>query len=78
LASFKSTETEVIGRERPVRVDDASKVADDVGVESNVTTGSTKQVRGELAAGRNELLEDNGLGFDFANLFGDDPSGHFL
>jgi len=78
LTSIASRETEIRGGERPVGIVETSKVADNVGVISNVAARSAKQVRRELTAGRKELLEDNGLSLDLADLFCYDLSGHFL
>ncbi len=67
-----AAEAEVRGAQRTRRGDDASVVASDAAVVANTATGGVPQVVAEGADGGVELLKDNGLCLDFADLLGDD------
>jgi len=77
-ADIAAAEAEVVCGQRAVLGDDVAEVARDLGVEADVVAGSTTQVVAEEAERGVELLKDDGLGLNFADLFGDDPLGHLL
>jgi len=71
-------ESKVVCGERAIRCSDVAIVVGDGRVKSDmVTRGAAKIVAEESEAGM-ELLEDDGLGLNFADLLGDDPFSHLL
>jgi len=79
VASYTaSAEAEVRGGQRTGRGDDASEVASDAAVVASAAAGFVHDVVAEGAHGGVELLEDNGLCLDFADLLRDDPLSHLL
>lgn len=73
-----STESEVVSREGAVRETDIAEVASNGTVEPDLVARGTVKVVPEQSKASMELFEDDGLGLDLANLFGDDPLGHLL
>jgi len=73
-----SSETKVVRAERAVNIHDFTEVADNVVVIANLVAGEAPQVTAEAVETRMPLLEHDGLGFNFADLLGDDPLGHLL
>lgn len=71
-------ETEVIVGEGAVRGLEITEVAGNATVKANRAARLARQVAAERAEACGELLEDDSLSFDFANLLGDDPLGIFL
>jgi len=73
-----TTEAQVVGGERPICVADATKVVGDPLVIPNLVIGMTRNiVAKETEVGR-ELLENDSLSLDLADLLGNDPLGHLL
>jgi len=71
-------EPEVLNAQRAVLLNDGAEVACNATVVANLTARMTEKVITEVAHARVELLEDDGLGFDLANLLGNDPLSHLL
>lgn len=77
-------ETKIIVAEGAVRGLDITVVASNATVIANSATRLAQQIAAEWTQTCSELLEDDGLGLDFANLLGDDPdsekwaAGNFL
>jgi hypothetical protein len=68
-----AAEAQVRGAQRTGRGDDASEVASDAAVVANTAAGLAHQVVAERADRGVELLEDDGLCLDLADLLADDP-----
>lgn len=77
-ANRASTEAEVLAVEGAVGVVDASVVASDAAVVADLVAGLARQITAEASEARVELLEDDCLGLDLADLLSDDPLGHLL
>lgn len=72
-SDIMAREAKVVVVERPVHVDDLSKVADDVAVISNLVAAVAPQVKVEAVKAGVPLLEHDGLSLDLADLLRDDP-----
>jgi len=68
LSEVAAREAEAVGAQRAVAVLDRAVVRGDVGVVSNTATGVAPEVPAEAVHARVELLKDDGLGLDFADL----------
>lgn len=77
-AEAASAEAQVAGGERRVGRNNVAKVARNSTVEADLVTGGAAQIRAEGAEAGVELLEDDGLSLNLADLLGYDPLGHFL
>lgn len=77
-SNIASRETEVVRAEGAVVANDVAEVVDDVRVIADLVTRDAAEIVVEVVEARVELLEDDGLGLDFADLLGDDALGHFL
>jgi len=73
-----TTEPEVVTRKRAVGPADAAKVASNRAVEAALVARAAAQVMTEVTEAGVELLEDDSLGLNLADLFEDDPLGHLL
>jgi len=71
-ADVITRETEVARRAFVVGIVDVDDVAGNLMVVANVAVRLAAEVARETLTARNELLVDDGLYFDFANLLGDD------
>jgi len=78
LAVVLAIEPEVVVAEGAIRIDNVVIVARDALVVADTAAGMAADIVAERAYARAELLEDDGLSLDFADLFGDDPLGHLL
>jgi hypothetical protein len=78
LSKVAARETEVVGTQRAVAVLDRAEVGGDVGVVSDTATRLAPEVAAEAARARVELLENDGLSLDFADLLCDDALSHLL
>jgi len=78
LAQIRTTESEVISRERSISRADATEVAGNATVEANRVARHAVQVVAEKSDAGVELLEDDGLSLDLADLLEDDPLCHLL
>jgi len=70
-ADVMATEAHVRVAERAIRRDDVSVVAGNAAVVADASAGLVPQVTAEVAHARVELLKDDGLCLDFANLLCD-------
>jgi len=77
-ANIASAEAEVLAADGAIGVADASKVASNAAVVTDLVAGLTCQITAEASKARVELLKDDGLGLDLADLLSDDPLGHLL
>jgi len=73
-----AAETEVLAAEGAVRADEAGEMARNVAVVANLVSRGASQVVTEATKAAVELLKDDCLSLDFADLFSDDPLGHLL
>jgi len=79
LAKAGSGEAEVVAAEGTVRGHDVAKVARDAAVVAGTVAAlAALEIAAEAAHAGLELLKDDDLGLDFADLLGDDPLGHLL
>jgi len=78
LAVALAVESEVVTAEGAVRVDDVAVVARDAAVIASTAARLVPDITAERAHARDELLEDDGLSLDLADLLSDDPLGHLL
>jgi len=77
-ADITSAEAEVLAVEGAVGVVDASVVASNAAVVADLVTGLVCQITAEASEAGVELLKDDGLGLDLADLLSDDLLGHLL
>jgi len=77
IANIITAESQVIGAKGAIRANDVPIVPCDVGVIANLVTRVASQVTAKASETGMELFEDDGLGFDFADLLRDDALGHF-
>jgi len=75
---FDAREAEVASGERSVIEADIAEVSSNGTVEANLTARDTVKVIAEVTKASMELLEDDGLSLDLADLLKDDPLGHLL
>lgn len=75
---IRAREPEVAGRQRAIRQADVVEVSCNRTVEPNRVTRHMLEVVGEKSKARMELLKDDRLGLNLADLFGDDALGHLL
>lgn len=68
-----AAETEVLAAEGAVRADEAGEMARNVAVVANLVSRGASQVVTEATKAAVELLKDDCLSLDFADLFSDDP-----
>jgi hypothetical protein len=68
----------VVSAEWAVRLDDVPKVAGNIAIVANLVARGASQVVAEATHAAVELLEDNSLSLDFADLLCDDPLSHLL
>jgi len=73
-----SGEGPVVGAERSIGVVNLAEVRDNVLVVASLVPRVTTQVTAEVPKALVVLLECDDLGFNLANLLGDDSLGHFL
>jgi len=73
-----AAEAKVVSGKRAVRVVEVSVVAGNVGVVADLVTRVASQVTTETAQAGVELLEDNSLSLNLADLFSDNLLCHFL
>jgi len=78
VAEIGARETPVVGAQRTVAVVEVAEVRGEARIEANITTRVAPEVAAESVQAGVELLEDDGLGLDLANLLGDDLLGHLL
>jgi len=78
LANIAPRETKIRGGKGPIRVVETSKVIDNGRVVASLEARGAEQVRTEVAAGCDILLEDDCLGFHLADLLCDDLFGDLL
>lgn len=78
LPKVRTAEAKIAVAQRAVRVHDAAVVVGDVAVVADAARGVAHDVRAEVGEAGVELLKDDGLSLDFADLFADDPLGHLL
>jgi len=78
LAEVETGESEVVGAQGRVRVHHVAEVAGDTAVVADAVLRLTAEVTAEGAHAGGELLEDDSLSLDVADLLGDDPLGHLL
>jgi len=71
-------EPKVVRGERTIGRFEITVVAGDAAIVANTAARVVQQVAAEGPHAGVELLEDDGLGLDFANLLSDDPLGHLL
>jgi len=76
--AVKTRKSKVISRKRPIGLDDTTEVASDGTVEADLVAGDAVQVVMEESKAGVELLENDGLGLDFADLLEDYPLSHLL
>lgn len=77
-AAASTLEAKVASGERAVRVADAAEVAGNALVEANRVAGRAIQVVAEVTEAGVELLKDDSLSLNLANLLGDNPLSHLL
>jgi len=73
-----SGEAKVVGAEAAVALEELVVERGNVRVVADTTAGVTAQVATEAVQAGVELLEDDGLALDLADLLSDDPLSHFL
>lgn len=78
MSKVLAREAHVIGAQGTIAVVHVAGLRGNTRVISNITTRGTPKVAAKAAQTRVELFEYDGLGFDFADLLGDDPLGHLL
>jgi hypothetical protein len=71
-------ETKIVGGEGTVRKANTAEVTGNGAVETDRVTRDTLEVVAEQSKTSMELIKDDGLGLDLADLFGDDSLGHLL
>jgi len=71
-------EAEVVAGERTVWETDIAEVSSNGAVEANLVTRGTVEVTAEEVKAGAELLKDDGLSLNLADLLEDDPLGHLL
>ena len=71
-SDITARETEVVRAEGAVVADDVAEVVSDARVVPDLVTGDAAEIVVEVVEAGVELLEDDGLGLDFADLLGDD------
>jgi len=77
-AEVVARETEVVDGQRVALIDNVAEVAGDSTVEADGAARNVAQVRAEAAEAGVELLKDDGLGLNCADLLRDNALGHFL
>lgn len=60
--------------EGAVLAEEVAEVVGDAGVVADLVTGDAAEIVVEVVEAGVELLEDDGLGLDFADLLGDDAA----
>jgi len=77
-AEVVARETEVVDGQRVALIDNVAEVAGDGTVEADVAARDAAQVRAEATEAGVELLKDDGLGFNCADLLRNNPLSHLL
>jgi len=78
VAEIGAREAPVVVAQRTVAVVEVAEVRGEAGIVTDTTTREVPEVAAEAVQAGVELLEDDGLGLDLANLLGDDALGHLL
>jgi len=78
VAEIGAREAPVVVAQRTVAVVEVAAVRGEAGIVTDTTTREVPEVAAEAVQAGVELLEDDGLGLDLANLLGDDALGHLL
>jgi len=71
-------EPKIVVANRTVGAHNITEVARNTAVVASTVTRAARDIMAEGAHARVELLKDDGLSFDLADLLGDDPLGHLL
>jgi hypothetical protein len=77
-SDIMTAEAKVVSRKAPVKVIEILEVPDNVRVVTNLEARESVKISLEMTEAGVELLKDDGLGLDFADLLGDDAFGHLL
>jgi len=75
-ADFSASEAQVVAGQGTSGVDEVGVEAGDIAVIADVAARDAAEVAGEAGEVGNNLVGDDGLGLDLADLFGDDSLGH--
>lgn len=78
VSKVVSREAPVVGAQGAITVVEVAEIRGNARIISNTTSGGAPKVAAEAVQAGVELLKYHGLGFDFADLLGDDALGHLL